>query len=168
MTAKAQVPRAGDLMTREVETVTEDLSLEGLVDFLLERRLSCAPVVRHEPAANTLVGFVSESDALELMANEIFYGEPESPQSVATCMKRHPVSITDDVDLFAIASLLVNHGYRHLPVVDRNNALLGIISRSDVMRAVARFHALRNRESDAAHFRPDLHKIMNHRFILTG
>ena len=40
-------------------------------------------------------------------------------------MKRHPIAITEDVDLFAIGSLLVNHGYRHLPVVDEDNQLSG-------------------------------------------
>ena len=167
MKTKTTIPRAADLMTRKVETVTADLSLAELVDFLLKNELSNAPVVEQQGKQKFLLGFVSESDALEHMTNEMFYGRPESQQTVATCMKRHPVSISEDADAVAIASVLVNHRFRHLPVVDENNHLRGIVSRRDVLRAIRDFHVATDQESDASHFRPDLKKIINHRFIFS-
>lgn len=70
---------------------------------------------------------IRKRDALEHMSNEMFYGSPRPPQTVETCMKRHPICVTPDVDAFALGSLLVSHGYRHLPVVDTSNQLLRIV-----------------------------------------
>ncbi len=167
MTSKPEIPRAADLMTRQVETVTPDLTLPQLVDFLLKQKISNAPVVENRDGGKFLLGFVSECDALEHMSNEMFYGRPESQQTVATCMKRHPICIDEQVDAFAIASLLINHGFRHVPVVDQQHFLQGMVSRSDVLKAIRDYHQIIDRLSDSGRFRPDLQKIMNHRFIFS-
>ncbi len=166
MKAKLELPNAGKLMNRKIHTVTADLSLAELIDFLLKHEISSAPVVETRNSRKILIGFISESDALEHLSNEMFYGFPTQPQTVKTCMKRHPIAITEDVDLFAIASLLVNHGYRHLPVVDEGNQLLGIVSRRDVLKPMKTYYSGSTRERDAEYFPPDLNKIMNHRFIV--
>ena len=161
-----QIPLAGDLMNRGVRTVSPDMPLSDLVDFLLEHRVSCAPVVESRGSHKLLIGFVSEADALEHLSNKMFYGLPEPRVTVATCMKRHPVSVYEDTDVFAIASLLVNHGYRHLPVVDQNSQLLGLVSRREALESMRSFYNAANVAHDREAFRPDVHKIMNHRFIL--
>ena len=166
MTTKMELPNAGTLMNRRVHSVTADLSLAKLIEFLLKHEISSAPVVEAKGSAKYLIGFISESDALEHLSNEMFYGFPVQPRSVETCMKRHPIAITEDVDLFAIGSLLVNHGYRHLPVVDEENQLLGIVSRRDVLKPMKAFYAGAIHEHDAEHFPPDIKKIINHRFIV--
>lgn len=166
MTTKMKLPNAGTLMNRRVHSVTADLSLAELIDFLLKHEISSAPVVETKGSTKYLVGFISERDALEHLSNEIFYGFPVQPRSVETCMKRHPIAITEDVDLFAIGSLLVNHGYRHLPVVDDENQLLGVVSRRDVLKPMKAFYAGSIQEHDAEYFPPDVKKIINHRFIV--
>jgi CBS domain-containing protein len=166
MKSKLELPNAGTLMNRKVHSVTADLSLAELIDFLLKHEISSAPVVETKGSKKFLIGFISESDALEHLSNEMFYGFPVQPRSVETCMKRHPIAITEDVDLFAIGSLLVNHGYRHLPVVDEDNQLLGIVSRRDVLKPMKTFYTGAIRKHDAEYFPPDVKKIINHRFIV--
>ena len=166
MTTKLDIPNAGMLMNRQVHTVTADLSLSELIDFLLKHKISSAPVVEKNGSAKHLIGFISECDALEHLSNEMFYGFPAQPRSVETCMKRHPISITEDVDVFAIGSLLVNHGYRHLPVVDKENRLLGVVSRRDVLKPMQQFYNYSLKEHDSEYFPPDVKKIINHRFIV--
>jgi CBS domain-containing protein len=167
MSTETTVPNAGDLMNRNVRCVSQEMPLADLVDFLLREEVSCAPVVDSSELRKLLIGFVSESDALEHMSNEMFYGSPRPPQTVATCMKRHPISVTPDIDAFALCSLLVSHGYRHLPVVDDTSHLLGLVSRREVLTALKAWYFDVNREHDREHFPPDLRKIMNHRFIVS-
>ncbi len=164
---KAQIPHAGELMNRSIRSVSPDMSLADLIEFLLHHEISCAPVIEGRGSHKVLIGFVSEADALEHLSNKMFYGLPEPKITVATCMKRHPVSVFEDTDVFAIASLLVNHGYRHLPVVNKKDELLGLVSRREALQAMRKFYNEANLEHDREAYRPDLTKIMNHRFILS-
>jgi len=162
-----EVPHARDLMNRKVHTVSPEMSLAELVDFMLKHKISNAPVVEIRDSKKLLVGFISEADALEHLSNEMFYSVRVPQETVEACMKRHPIAITEDVDVFAIASLLVAHGYRHVPVVGESNELLGVVSRRDVLKPMQTFYGESVKEHDAKYFPPDLKKIINHRFIVS-
>jgi CBS domain-containing protein len=157
-------PTARDFMTTHVHTVGAEMDLAEVAAFLLQHKISNVPVVRSDGGKRILVGFISEGDCLEHLANEMFYGNPSPRQTAETIMKRHPVCVAPDADIFALTSIFTNHRYRHLPVVEEQ-ALLGIVSRRDILKAVDRYYrewiGTRQRER----FPVDLHEIMNHRFL---
>ena len=159
-------PVAGELMNQSVKCVSSDVPLRDLVSFFLKKDVSCAPVVDDDQ--KTLLGFVSQGDALSHLSQQMFGGFPRQPLTVAHMMKRHPVSVTPETDVFSIASIFNSHGYRHVPVVDHQNRLQGLVSRREVLSALSKYFDQENREYDQEHFRPDVHKIMNHRFIISG
>ncbi len=163
-----QQPVARDLMNQSIHCVTPEATLNELVALFLKHQVSCAPVVDKNDDQKVLLGFVSQGDALSNLSNQMFGGIPRQPMTVATIMKRHPVAITPETDVFAIASILNSHGYRHVPVVDQQNRLQGLVSRREVLVALNKYFDDEQREYDVEHFRPDLHKIMNLRFILSG
>lgn len=166
MSTQTPIPTAAELMNKHAKTVTPDMPIGQLVDFLLKHKISCAPVVRSEEDS-MVIGFISEADALEHFSNDMFYGTPRPPETVGTCMKRHPVTVTGEIDAFTLSSLFVSHGYRHVPVVDENHRLLGLVSRRDILRSIRKLLQETSAEYDSEHFRPDLKKIINHRFIVS-
>jgi CBS domain-containing protein len=112
------------------------MPLAEVISFLLGHELSSAPVVEsRERDGRQLVGFVSEHDCLAHLSNEMFYGTPSPRQTAGTIMRKHPVCVAPDTELFTLASIFVHHGMRHLPVVDQG-ALVGIISRRDILEAM--------------------------------
>lgn len=164
MTQKA-APQAQDFMTRNVQTASPEMSLQEIVSFLDRHHVSNAPVAEQDPDGRAmLVGFISEGDCLEHLANEVFFGSPIYPHTVRTMMKRHPVCVEPTADIFALASVFVSHRYRHLPVVEEGQ-LLGIVSRRDVLKALESYYsqALQSREMER--FPPDLHELVNLRFV---
>jgi CBS-domain-containing membrane protein len=167
MNTTREIPAASKLMNKSVKCVAVELSLRELVGFFLKHDVSCAPVVSDVDDQKTLLGFVSQGDALSHLSNQMFSGFPQQPLSVAHVMKRHPVAISPDTDVFSIASIFNSHGYRHVPVVDQQNRLQGLVSRREVLSALMEFSDSEMREFDREHFRPDVTKIMNHRFILS-
>lgn len=160
----ADAPNASDIMNRRVQTVEADMDLNDVVAFLLKHQLSNAPVVRREGTKKVLLGFLSEADCLEHLANSMFYGNPCPPQTAGTMMKRHPVCVGPDQDLFSLASIFTNHGLRHLPVVD-GEELVGIVSRRDVLASLQQHLSEWTKTRDRDRFPVDLHQIMNIRFL---
>lgn len=163
------VPTAAELMNRRVQTVTPEMSLMKVTGFLLQHQISNAPVVEAAEGERQplLLGFVSEQDCLEHLSNEIFFGRPVAPQTVETIMRRHPVCVSPADDAFALSSIFVSHGYRHLPVV-KDGRLLGIVSRRDILQSLETFYDQRQRQQDREHFPPNLRELINLRFLLRG
>ena len=81
-------------------------------------------------------------------------------------MRRHPVCVAPETDLFALASIFESHDYRHLPVT-QDDYLLGIVIRRDVLRAVDKYYQLLVRQNSRERFPPDVHELINHRFLVS-
>jgi CBS domain-containing protein len=158
-------PRAAQFMFDHPCTVAPATPLRDIIERLLAHEVSNAPVVELREGKVRLVGFVSERDCLAALANGLFLGDPRPAQTAATLMRRHPVCVAPDTELFVLASIFVTHGYRHLPVVD-GDELLGIVSRRDVLRALALYDRQLETATERARHPPDLSQIVNQRFIV--
>ncbi len=159
-------PTAKDIMSRHVHTVEPGMDLHEVTAFLLKHGISNAPVVRQENNQQVLLGFISEADCLEFLANGVFYGEPSLPQTAETMMKKHPVCVNPDQDVFTLTSIFISHNFRHLPVIEGQN-LLGIVSRRDVIRSLDTYYRQWTKMRDRDRFPVDLRQIMNQRFFMT-
>jgi len=165
MTDTERIPQAVDFMNRDVKTVGPDYRLEDVTNFLITNKISNAPVVEtDEDGRRKLVGFLTEEDCLEHLSNELFHGGTQQAKTARMIMKKHPICVPSDIDLFTLASIFVSHGYRHLPVTE-DNQLLGIISRRDILRAIDAYYRERLLHSEMEHFPPDLSEIINLRFF---
>jgi CBS domain-containing protein len=157
-------PTAADFMTTDVQTVTPGMKLSEVIRFLLEHKLSNAPVAEKD----VLLGFISEGDCLSHLSDDSYYGTPTPPQTARTIMRAHPTCVHPETEMFALASIFATHAFRHLPVV-KDGKLLGIVSRRDVLRAMDEYYSQTEQErSTKQFFRPDLHDITNLRFLMDG
>lgn len=166
MTETTRIPQAEDFMTRHVQTVGPEDSLADVANMLITHKLSNVPVVVEEESSGrkSLVGIVSEQDCLEHLSNELFHGRTEQAKCAKHFMTAHPVCVAPQTDLFALTSIFVSHGYRHLPVVDQH-FLLGIVSRRDILRAIDAYYREWVIKTDMEHFPPDFSEIMNLRYL---
>ena len=115
--------RAAEVMTKKVITVTEQQTKQQVARLLSEHRISGLPVVNGE---NVVVGVVTEFDIIG-----------KEGQTVGEIMTRGVISITPDTDLEEVRHILVNERIKRLPVLDQGR-LIGIVSRADLVREVAR------------------------------
>jgi CBS domain-containing protein len=56
---------------------------------------------------------------------------------VADVMTKDALSVHSDMPLWEAATLIDRHGFRRLPVVDPDGFVVGILTRSDIVRAMA-------------------------------
>lgn len=120
-----------DFMTTNLATATEEMDLLALVDLLLRRGISGAPVV--DPAGH-LVGVISEHDCLQQILVGTYQGEVGG--RVGEVMTASPETIQSGTSIVEAAAQMVQSGRRRLPVVDADGCLVGQISRADLLRAV--------------------------------
>ena len=134
-----------DVMTRDLVTIREDEPLIAVVRKLRRRRISGAPVV---DASGELVGVISEHDLLEWQAtlvDELAKRSSVAPAEYARrletevareMMSAPAVTIDEAAPLSAAIRLFRERRLRRLPVTHEGR-LVGIVSRADVLRAMA-------------------------------
>jgi len=113
-----------EVMTKEVVTVTPDTPLRHVAKVLVEKKISGVPVVD----AGKVVGIVSEADILKAGDMDKTAGE---------VMVTDVVSVGPEACVTDAAAIMSDRGIKRLPVLDANGNLVGIISRADVVRAMA-------------------------------
>lgn len=160
------LPHAADFMRTEIQTVTPEMSLNDVVEFLLRHKVSNAPVVNEKDGQQILVGFISEQDCLAALSAEGFFGMPAPPQTAKTIMRMHPICVDPQTELFTLASIFVNHDYRHLPVTS-GQILEGIVSRRDILQAMHDYYRVQADDDRKRRSPPDLTQIVNHRFLVS-
>jgi CBS domain-containing protein len=118
--------KASDIMTTNVITVEEDLTISGVCKLLVESDISGVPVVNKE---DRLVGMVTERD---LLFHNPFI------TSVKDLMTKEVVTVAEDTPVEEISRLLLDNFIKRVPVVREGN-IVGIVSRLDILRGKVEF-----------------------------
>jgi CBS domain-containing protein len=146
---------AKDIMTKGVITVKLDTPLTELSTILVKCNISGVPVV---DASGALVGIVTENDlisqkkrlhiptvvsfldaAIYLESSKKFEQDVKrmAATTVGEICSRKVTTITEETPLIDIATIMTEKKIHLLPVV-KDNTLVGIIGKHDVVKAVAR------------------------------
>lgn len=123
--------RADEIMRKQLVTVSPEMSVMDAVAVLLKNQISGAPVV---DAKGGLVGIMSELDCVNHISHSAMNGVP--PKSVEDLMTPNVETVPPDATMLTLVHIFAHKRYRRLPVVDESGALLGQISRRDVMKAL--------------------------------
>lgn len=126
--------RIEELMTRKVLTCRQEDSLERAAQLMWDHDCGCLPVVSGD-GATRVVGLITDRD---ICMCALFKGQPLSDLSVSEAMSRQ-VRACKMSDAIAVAeSTMRKVRIRRLPVLDEQDALVGIISLSDLAREAER------------------------------
>jgi len=143
--------RADQIMSREVLTVTPETSIIEAAGLMLSHHVSGLPVI---DKSGKLAGIVSEGDFLRrselgtqtkrgffqaLIAGPGRAAEEftrECGRKIVDVMTPEPIAVDEDTPLEEIVRLMEKHGIKRLPVV-RDERLVGLVSRSDLLRTLA-------------------------------
>jgi CBS domain-containing protein len=142
-----------DLMTPEPVTVLADAPLHTACSLMLRQQIGGLPVVDH---SGGVVGVLSESDLLAREAaprrRSGIAGRHERARRLAgtagEACTRPAVTVGPDVSVREAARILLDEDISRLVVLD-GDRLVGLLSRHDVLRALARSPAQLQEEVDA-------------------
>src|SRR5690349_14321871 len=144
--------KARDVMVSPVITVMPNATVKEVAQSLQQHHISALPVV---DAAGQLIGIVSESDLMRRAdlgterqrsrwLSALFVDEERLAaeyvrahgRKVADVMTKRVITAAPDTSLNEIASLLEKHGIKRVPILE-NGALVGIVSRANLIQALA-------------------------------
>lgn len=140
-----------DIMTRDVVSAGPDMTVRDAMELLSERHISGAPVVD----GGKVVGIFSSSDLLTLLADlndttpSLTFRRrksrttPLEDVTVDDVMTRKVHSLPPDCSIEEAAEVMIKKQIHRVLVMD-GDTVLGIVSTSDVAKAVAE-HKIKSR-----------------------
>ena len=143
---------AKDIMATKLVTLPPDMDVFKAIGYLLEHRISGAPVVDQ----GNLLGVFSERYCMSVLIESAYQQLPTT--EVFTFMNKDlGRTIPVDMDLLSIARIFLDTHYRRLPVL-RDGKLVGQISRRDVLRAAHKLSTVvQEREAALLYLRSKQH-----------
>ena len=119
-----------DLMIANVVSIAPNALLIDVLKSMIDHRHSCMVVVDN----NMPIGIVTERDIVRLMA-EFLNNKPQPPIHVVDVMSVPVVTVKEETTLFEALVISSAQKIRHLPVVDMQGRLLGLVTQSDLAKA---------------------------------
>lgn len=145
-----------EIMTRDVITVHEADSVLEVAQVFKTKKVAGAPVLNER---EELVGVVSEADILKLLDTYHWYTpllttldilqlhqkEPRDIQQdiekagatlIREIMSKDPETVSPGTLIDDAAQIMYLTGFNRLPVLDENGALVGIVTRADILTSL--------------------------------
>lgn len=144
--------KASDVMSRNVVSIERSAAVSEAIGLMLDKQISGLPVLDE---AGKVVGILTEGDLLRRSETgterhrprwlEILMGPGRMAgeyvrthgRRVGEVMTRDLISVTEDTPLDEIVELMERRRVKRVPVF-AGDALVGMVSRADLLRALAR------------------------------
>jgi CBS domain-containing protein len=102
-------------------TVAPDMPIHRVLQLLVVRDISCVLVAD----GLSLVGLFTQRDVLDKVAIEY---EAVKDRPVSEIMTKNPIVVYDTDSSAKALCVMATGGYRHVPVLDENENIVGVVS----------------------------------------
>lgn len=121
-----------DIMNVDIIAIHRGDDILDAINYLKQYRASSLPVVDDE---NHVVGFVSDIDLIKSLSHSLYQGSPQEIQ-LGDIMVNDAVVFNGDDNIFDVVEKFCSNHFKSAPVVDSENHLIGMISRSELLNAL--------------------------------
>jgi CBS domain-containing protein/anti-sigma regulatory factor (Ser/Thr protein kinase) len=130
----------GEVMSSTVYTVKPDQTMVELRRIMRDKRISGAPVVER----GKLVGMISIEGLIKALSD----GDMAAP--IRAKMTKSVVCLYADERLVDGIALFAKHGYTRYPVLDRNDDLVGIITKGNIVEGLLKKLEIEYQQTETA------------------
>ena len=121
------MPTLADVMRTEVIDVAPEDTLGEVAERMSAVNVGAVVVKDY----GRLIGILTERDMLKAMAARVH----TSDARVREWMTEDPLTASAEMDVEEAARVMLEHNFRHLPIVDDNGAVIGLVSLRRVVAA---------------------------------
>ena len=119
-----------DFMTKRLVKLTKEMSVIDAIKKILDHKITGAPVFDEH---DKVIGMFSEKDAIKMVLEEAY--NQSSAGNVTEFMTQEVIRVDAEMSIVDLAETFQASSVRSFPVY-RDQDLVGIISRTDVLRAL--------------------------------
>ncbi|MGI1679728.1 MAG: diguanylate cyclase [Cellvibrionaceae bacterium] len=142
-----------ELMTTDVTCVDVGASLDDVIALMHKHTHSCIVIINEKNP----VGIITERDLVKILAEVLVSGTKEI-MYVKDFMSSPPACLSEHASLYEALVVTQSRKIRHIPIVNKDNVLVGLITQSDI--AKAHFMAIeKQREAIEQHIRNRTHEL---------
>jgi CBS domain-containing protein len=123
-----------EVMTSDPACCTADIKLTDVAKMMLDNDCGEIPVVDTRNGMKP-TGVITDRD---IVVRTLARGQDPTQKTVADCMSKPPVTVTEDARLDEVLELMESNQIRRVPVVDGNGKLIGIVAQADIARDASR------------------------------
>jgi CBS domain-containing protein len=116
-------PCASDLMTRSVKTMLDKNTVKEAIDLMKKYHIHHLPIMNE---TKELVGMISDKDLIRI-SDTVTLGERMQTE-VIVCKENTQIQI--------LAMIMLHENIHSMPVIDEVNKMIGIVTQSDILRAI--------------------------------
>ncbi|MFC4356525.1 CBS domain-containing protein [Halobium salinum] len=113
------------LMSSDLVTVTPDTLVEHAATTMLEHGIGSLVVVDDD---GRLQGILTNTDFVRIVSER----KPKDQTPVSEYMTTDVVTTTAQTDIREVADAMVGNGFHHMPVVDDEDGVIGMITTTDL------------------------------------
>lgn len=125
-----------DLMTKEVFVLTQDSTLKEAYDLMDSKQVRQIPIVNNEEEGR-IVAMISERNILSSVLNDMEFINSTLRRSLSSFDLGEVITADPITDIRRVAKVMVDFSLTAIPIVDQDDNLLGIVSRANILKAVA-------------------------------
>ncbi len=122
--------KISEIMRKDVVTINANASIADAMTKMFDERVTSL-VIRNPKRGN--YGIITRND---IISKVIAYCKNSKKVKVSEIMSEFSITVSPDQDMLDVAKLMAMTGIRRFPVV-KDGMLVGIISNSDIFKAVA-------------------------------
>lgn len=108
------------IMVENVVTARDNITAKRAIEMLYKKHVGSIVVTDDEEKC---IGIFTERDAIRIVAQKVSLDTP-----LKKVMTKKVVTVGEDATLEEARRRIVSHGIRHLPVVDQEGKLVGLLA----------------------------------------
>ena len=114
-----------DIMTRDIDFVTNENTLQEAAEKMLRQDVGELPVV----VGSEAVGIITDRD---IAVRGVAHGLDPKAATVVDAMTEGVIACQENDDIEKVARSMGNHKIRRMPVMDANGKMNGVVSLADL------------------------------------
>lgn len=122
--------KAGEFCNRDVAFIERTASVARAAHVMREHHVGSVVVVDEAKGVRRPVGMLTDRDiVIEFVTQGVSTEDVEAGDAVG----RELVTVSEETALYETVELMLRHGVRRLPVVDKDGALVGLFASDDAL-----------------------------------
>lgn len=123
------------IMAHQVITISDDKTIIECYEIMKQHAIQQLPIIDDNQLH--LKGIITRHDILKYLLNDLEYAQENVDKSINNISTKKIITTDPISDIRRVSQVMLDFNLNAIPVVNSDDILVGIVSRNDIVKAVA-------------------------------